>query len=109
MVGFAEHIVTAVLSPQLFLLRKQKRELAWSHTAIIPVLWRLKQEECEFKPSLGYLAKDEMGQGGGGERATEWWGGVMGQEEEMEEEGKRGELLMSVSLAEVMAFLKLFS
>lgn len=76
------------------------------HTAIIQVLWGLKQGESGFKASLGYLARSWQRMREGGERAMVWWRGGMGQEEEMEEEGKRKEMLMSVSLAEVISVSK---
>jgi hypothetical protein len=32
-------------------------QLVWWHTPIISALGRLKQEDCEFEGSLGYMAK----------------------------------------------------
>jgi hypothetical protein len=31
--------------------------VAWWHTLVIPALRRLRQENCEFKSSLGYIAR----------------------------------------------------
>lgn len=30
---------------------------AWWHTPIIPELWKLRQEDCEFEASLDYIAE----------------------------------------------------
>lgn len=31
--------------------------LSWWHRSIITALWKLRQEDCEFKANLGYIVK----------------------------------------------------
>jgi hypothetical protein len=33
-----------------------KEKGAWWYMPVIPALWRLKQQDCKFKVSLGYIA-----------------------------------------------------
>lgn len=36
-----------------------KESLVWSGTSVIPALGRLRQEDCEFALSLGYMVRDK--------------------------------------------------
>jgi hypothetical protein len=55
----------------------EEENQAWWYTPVIPKLRRLRQEDSEFKASLGYIRslkkKKKKGTGGGGEcRAGQW-------------------------------------
>jgi hypothetical protein len=32
----------------------------WQHVSIIPALWKLRQEDLEFKASLGYIVSSSV-------------------------------------------------
>jgi hypothetical protein len=39
------------------LLRNGKGNQLWQYTPVITATWELRQEECEFKPSLGIIVR----------------------------------------------------
>jgi hypothetical protein len=39
------------------LKKKEFSSWAWWHKPVIPELWRLRQEDCEFEVILGYIVR----------------------------------------------------
>jgi hypothetical protein len=48
-------IVELIRQQILVTLKTPLWSWVWLHTTLIPVLWRLRQEDCEFEASLGYI------------------------------------------------------
>jgi hypothetical protein len=43
--------------------KKKRLNWVWWHIPVIPALWRLKQEDCEFKEHLGLYDKFKVSLG----------------------------------------------